>query len=59
MVVLELCNHISTLFNKGEFKDIMLQPITTDTIETNQSFETSRPLGIFGDMTLNEIATNL
>lgn len=61
ITVLALYNHISELFNKGEFKETILQGLTNEgNNETlSDTLESSKPLGKFGDITLNEVVTQI
>ena len=63
ITVLDLYNHVSTLFNKGEFKETILQGITNEvnneTLSLSDTLESSKPLGKFGDITLNEVVTQI
>lgn len=61
ITVLALYNHVSTLFNKGEFKETILKGITNEVNNETLSdtLGSSKPLGDFGDMTLNEVVHKL
>lgn len=63
ITVLDLYNHVSNLFNKGEFKETIQQGITNEvnneTLSLSDTLESSKPLGKFGDMTLNEVVTQI
>ena len=61
ITVLDLYNHVSTLFNKGEFKETILQGITNEVNnETiSDTMDSSKPLGQFGDISLNEVVIQI
>ena len=61
ITVLDLYNHVSILFNKGEFKETILQGITNEVNNETLSdtLGSSKPLGNFGDMILKEVVTQI
>lgn len=61
ITVLDLYDHISTLFNKGEFKETILKGITNEVNNKSLSdtLGSSKPLGEFGEISLNEVVTQI
>ncbi len=64
VTVFELFNHVSNLYNNKNLKNELLESIKTDQSDNNTISETTsthitKPLGEFGDMTLNEVIVQM
>ena len=64
VTVYDLYAHVSELYKKGSLRDNLLEPITSNTKNSNETIANyklneSKPLGNFGDITLNEVVTQI
>jgi hypothetical protein len=64
VTVYDLYVHVSDLYRKGSLKENLLEPITSNMQNNNEtianySLNESKPLGNFGDITLNEVVTQI
>jgi hypothetical protein len=64
VTIYELYVHVSDLYRKGSLKENLLEPITSNTTNNNEtianySLNESKPLGNYGDITLNEVVTQI
>jgi len=64
VTVYDLYIHVSDLYRKGSLKENLLEPITSNTKNNNEtianySLNESKPLGNFGGITLNEVVTQI